>query len=59
MNFVTNTGVMLDRILLHKRCTSPAWCRMPNQSLSDDEAREVHELQRKNNGKNWFEIYSV
>jgi cytochrome c5 len=40
MNFVTNTDAMLSICLV----------RMPNQNLSDDEARALYEFMRKNDG---------
>lgn len=50
MNFITNTDVMLDKD--PKAQTQLAIClvRMPNQSLSDDEARSLLEFMRKNDG---------
>jgi len=52
MNFITNTSVMLDSDLVAQAMMATCLVRMPNQSLSDDEAREVLEFQRKNDGKN-------
>ena len=52
MNFITNTSVMLDSDLVAQAMFVTCMVRMPNQSLSDDDARHVLELQRKNDGKN-------
>lgn len=52
MNFITNTSVMLDSDLVAQAMFVTCMVRMPNQSLSDDDARDVLELQRKNDGKN-------
>lgn len=52
MNFITNTSVMIDSDLVAQAMYVTCMVRMPNQSLSDDEAREVLEFQRKNDGKN-------
>jgi len=52
MNFITNTSVMLDSDLVAQAMMVTCLVRMPSQSLSDDEAREVLEFQRKNDGKN-------
>lgn len=52
MNFATNVDEMLDKdpeaIAMMEICLM----RMPNQNLSDDEARNVLEFMRKNDGKN-------
>ncbi|HYV94913.1 MAG TPA: cytochrome c [Chitinophagales bacterium] len=52
LNFITNTSVMLDSDLVAQAMMATCLVRMPNQSLSDDEAREALEFQRKNDGKN-------
>ena len=52
LNFVTNTDEMLDKDPNAKELLSVCMVRMPNQHLSDMEARSVLEFMRKNDGKN-------
>jgi len=52
MNFITNTNVMLDSDLVAQQLMVVCVSRMPNQNLSDDEARNMLEFIRKNDGKN-------
>src|ERR1700730_4259914 len=52
MNFTTNTQVMLDKDLVAQAEMVICLVRMPNQDLSDDQARQVLEFMRKNDGKN-------
>lgn len=52
MNFVTNTDEMLDKDPHAKALVEVCMVRMPNQHLSDDEARQILEFMRKNDGKN-------
>jgi cytochrome c2 len=52
MNFTTNTQVMLDKDLVAQAEMVTCVVRMPNQDLSDDQARQVLEFMRKNDGKN-------
>lgn len=52
MNFITNTNVMLDSDLVAQQLMVVCVSRMPNQNLSDDEARDMLEFIRKNDGKN-------
>lgn len=52
MNFVTNTDEMLDKDPDSKKLLEVCMVRMPNQNLTDDEAREILEFMRKNDGKN-------
>lgn len=52
LNFVTNTDEMLDKDPNAKQLLSVCMVRMPNQHLSDIEARSVLEFMRKNDGKN-------
>lgn len=52
MNFITNTNVMLDSDLVAQQLMVTCVTRMPNQNLSDDQARAILELMRKNDGKN-------
>ena len=50
MNFVTNTDEMIskdpDAVAMLEECL----VRMPNQNLSDEDARHVYEFMRKNDG---------
>ena len=50
MNFVTNTEEMLSKDPEAQAQLELCLVRMPNQNLSDDEARSVYEFQRKNDG---------
>jgi mono/diheme cytochrome c family protein len=50
MNFITNTDVMLDKDPEAQAMLELCLVRMPNQSLSDDEARNILEFMRKNDG---------
>lgn len=50
MNFVTNTDAMIDKDPKAQAMLEICMVRMPNQNLSDDEAREVLEFMRKNDG---------
>ena len=52
LNFITNTNMMLDSDLVAQQLMVVCLVRMPNQSLTDDEARSVYEFMRKNDGKN-------
>ncbi len=52
LNFVTNTDEMLDKDPNAKALLSVCMVRMPNQHLTDIEARSVLEFMRKNDGKN-------
>lgn len=52
MNFITNTNVMLDSDLVAQQLVVTCIARMPNQNLSDDQARAILEFMRKNDGKN-------
>ena len=52
MNFVTNTDEMLNKDPNAKALLEVCMVRMPNQNLTDDEAREMLEFMRKNDGKN-------
>ncbi len=52
MNFITNTNIMLDSDLVAQQLLVVCTARMPNQNLSDDQARSVLEFMRKNDGKN-------
>lgn len=52
MNFITNTQVMLDKDLEAQSLMVTCVVRMPSQDLSDEQAREMLEFMRKNDGKN-------
>jgi cytochrome c551/c552 len=51
MNWITNTKVMLDRDLAAQADMAVCLIRMPNQDLTDDQARNVLEFMRKNDGE--------
>jgi hypothetical protein len=51
MNWITNTKVMLDKDLAAQADMAICLIRMPNQDLTDQQAREVLEFMRKNDGK--------
>jgi cytochrome c len=51
MNFVTNTNLMLDSDLVAQQLLVMCVARMPNQNLSDRDARDVLEFMRQNDGK--------
>ncbi|CAN5397042.1 hypothetical protein BH11BAC1_BH11BAC1_06930 [soil metagenome] len=50
MNFVTNTDEMITKDPQAQAMLELCMVRMPNQSLSDDDARAVYEFMRKNDG---------
>lgn len=50
MNFITNTDAMLDKDPAAQAQLEICLVRMPNQSLSDDDARGLLEFMRKNDG---------
>jgi mono/diheme cytochrome c family protein len=50
MNFVTNVDEMLSKDPKAMAQLELCLVRMPNQNLSDDEARHVYEFMRKNDG---------
>ena len=52
MNFVTNVDEMLDKDPEAQAMLEICMVRMPNQNLSDDDARAVLEYMRKLDGKN-------
>jgi cytochrome c551/c552 len=52
MNFTTNTDEMLNKDPNAKALLEVCMVRMPNQNLTDDEARQVLEFMRQNDGKN-------
>jgi cytochrome c551/c552 len=51
MNWITNTKVMVDRDLAAQADLAVCLIRMPNQDLTDDQARNVLEFMRENDGK--------
>lgn len=51
MNFVTNTEEMLKTDTAAKNLLEVCLVQMPNQNLSETDARSVLEFQRKNDGK--------
>jgi mono/diheme cytochrome c family protein len=50
MNFVTNTDEMITKDPAVQAQLEICMVRMPNQSLSDDDARNIVEYMRKNDG---------
>ncbi len=50
MNFSTNTDEMIDKDPAAQAMLELCMVRMPNQSLTDDDARAVYEFMRKNDG---------
>lgn len=50
MNFVTNTDEMLQKDAEAQAMLEICLVRMPNQNLTDEEARQVYEYMRKNDG---------
>ncbi|HEX2627873.1 MAG TPA: cytochrome c [Chitinophagaceae bacterium] len=50
MNFVTNTDEMLSKDTASKAMLEVCLTRMPNQNLSDDDARHILEFMRSNDG---------
>lgn len=50
MNFVTNTEEMLNKDAAAQAQLELCLVRMPNQNLTDDDARNVYEYMRKNDG---------
>lgn len=51
MNFVTNTDEMIDKDTAAQNMFEECQVRMPNQSLSDADARGTLEFMRKNDDK--------
>lgn len=50
MNFITNTDAMLNKDPKAQAQLEICLVRMPNQNLSDDDARALYEFMRKNDG---------
>lgn len=51
MNFVTNTEEMIEKDTAAQNLLEVCLVKMPNQNLSEQDARAVLEFQRKNDGK--------
>ena len=51
MNFVTNTEEMIQKDAVAKNLYEVCLVKMPNQNLSDDDARAVLEFQRNSDGE--------
>lgn len=52
MNFLTNTDEMIDKDPKAQAMLEVCMVRMPDQNLTDDNARHVLEFMRKNDNKN-------
>ena len=52
MNFITNTDEMIDKDPNAQAMLEKCMVRMPNQHLSDEEARNMLEFMRNNDSKN-------
>jgi mono/diheme cytochrome c family protein len=50
MNFITNTDEMLQKDAKAQAMLELCLVRMPNQNLTDEEARNAYEFMRKNDG---------
>ncbi|MCO6496187.1 MAG: cytochrome c [Chitinophagaceae bacterium] len=50
LNFMTNTDEMLDKDPKAQAMLEICMVRMPNQNLTDDDAKNVYEFMRKNDG---------
>lgn len=50
MNFITNTDAMLNKDPKAQAQLEICLVRMPNQNLTDEDARALYEFQRKNDG---------
>lgn len=50
MNFITNPDPMIDKDPAVQASLELCLVRMPNQSLTDDDARQIVEFMRKNDG---------
>jgi len=50
MNFVTNTDEMLNKDPKAQALLEICLVRMPNQNLTDNDARQLLEYMRKNDG---------
>jgi cytochrome c2 len=52
MNFVTNVDEMIEKDTAAQKMLEECLVRMPNQNLSETDARATLEFMRKNDGKN-------
>ena len=52
MNFITNTDEMIDKDPSVQALLEKCIVRMPNQHVSDEDARNILEFMRNNDGKN-------
>jgi cytochrome c551/c552 len=50
MNFATNPDAMIDKDPKAQAMLEICLVRMPNQNLTDDDARNIYEFMRKNDG---------
>ena len=50
LNFITNTDAMIDKDPELQAQLEICLVRMPNQNLSDDDAKSLYEFMRKNDG---------
>ena len=50
MNFITNPDLMIDKDPKAQAMLEICLVRMPNQNLTDEEARNLYEFMRKNDG---------
>ena len=50
MNFITNTDAMIDKDPKAQAQLEICLVRMPNQNLTDKDARDLYEFMRKNDG---------
>ncbi len=50
MNFVTNPDEKIDKDPKAQAMLEICMVRMPNQNISDDEARNLYEFMRSNDG---------
>ena len=50
MNFVTNTDEMLNKDVAAQAMLEECLVRMPNQNLTEADARGIYEFMRKNDG---------
>jgi cytochrome c551/c552 len=52
MNFITNVDEMIEKDTAAQKMLEECLVRMPNQNVSEAEARAILEFMRKNDGKN-------
>jgi hypothetical protein len=51
MNMITNVDMMLEKDVEAQKLLEQCLVRMPNQNLSRDDARQVLEFMRSNDGE--------